>query len=583
VPSQRSSRARLVIGWAAVSAGALVVARGAVALPEHCGDSVTAADAGAAASAAVDWFGRNQHEDGTWVYRYDVTDGTDLGGYNWIRHAGVLLSLYQAAAESVPGAAASADRGLQRVQSEIVELPGARAALSDGGELTSGGTALLVAALAERRAATGDRTYDALMRALGRYLVETVEPEGSVLESADVSGSLHPGSHSPFTTGEVFFALARLHLAFPDDQFAEPAERVARYVVTERADREGYVPDASDHWSAYGFATMRMWPERSGGLASSELGFARRQLGILSIQTRFETQRTNGGLSRWLRGRQALGAAIGTIGEAMGQWWDVAEREPRLAGQRAALRERITCMTGAIVDRQLSSSEAARTPQPEAAAGAFTQFGITQMDDQQHALSALLAAQRVLADVTPLPRRLPVPTNALLLGLAAIAALNPVRLGSGSRDRRWTDVAVAGAVVTGTCVLLAILGGPLLRTLDVSRGNGLVAAAIVLIGGGLYGLLSPDEEEPGGLMTPLIIPLALRPDLLILAIAAGAGGRGLPLALAVLAGAVLATAWTALTARRPVAPPLRRWLVRSIAAVGLATALALLVDGVYAI
>ena len=384
----------MFLGWAALVGAAAAFTRGAVALPEHCGDPTTVGVDRAVADT-VSWFERNQRPDGTWLYRYNATTDTDLGGYSWVRHAGVLLALYQAAHAGEAGTLEVADRGRTIALGEQIVRGERWAGLRDGDALTTGGTALLVVALGERRDVTGSTQDDSLLRDLGHHLAGQIEPSGAVNEVAGIDGVALEDSPSPFTTGEAFFALARLHRIFPGEGWAEPAARIAHYVITERADREGFVPDTSDHWSAYGFAEVRQWPERAAtGLNGDELGFARRQMGLMSIQTRYETQRTNHGLSRLFRGRRALGAGIGTLGEAMGQWWDVGAGERALDGRRAALRERLLCMAGAIVDRQVDAQESARFPAPAAVSGAHLQFGVTQMDDQQHTLSALLMSRR---------------------------------------------------------------------------------------------------------------------------------------------------------------------------------------------
>jgi len=579
----RSRAAGIMIGWAALTVGIAVVARGAVALPEHCGDA-TPSTVDSAIGSTVSWFEENQRGDGTWLYRFDARTGTDLGGYSWVRHAGVLLSLYQAARANEPAALTLADDGRTvAIDRQVVRGDG-WAALNDGGSLTAGGTALLVVALGERRDATGDTKDDELLRDLGRHLSRQIESSGAVLELAYLDGAAVPGSLSPFTTGEAFFALARLHRLFPGEGWDEPASRIARYVITERADAEGFVPDMSDHWSAYGFAEVRRWPERgTTGLDADELGFARRQIGLMSIQTRYETQRTNDGLSRWVRGRQALGAAIGTIGEAMGQWWEVGAVEPALDGRRGALADRLSCMAGAIIDRQVDAEEAAAYPVPDATRGAHLQFGITQMDDQQHTLSALLMARSVLADPTPLPRRSPIPTNVWLLALATIAALNPLRLAAGAtgaKARRVRAVGLAGGITVGVMAVLAAIGGPLLRALDVSAGNGLLAAAVVVVCCGIYGLITTSSVRPGGLLTPLVIPLGLRPELMLLAVACGAGGRGWAFVAIMTAATVAAVASVSLPDPSPI---IHTWLTRLIGALAVATALGLVIDGVYAI
>ena len=81
---------------------AAVLAFGVLAPPEHCPDVTTARARGESRPAAVEWFTRNQNDDGTWLYEYDaVTDATG-SPYNVVRHAGAVMGLYQAATAGIP-------------------------------------------------------------------------------------------------------------------------------------------------------------------------------------------------------------------------------------------------------------------------------------------------------------------------------------------------------------------------------------------------------------------------------------------------------------------------------------------------
>ena len=66
------------------------------------GVEVTAEELRGSAAATVDWFVRNQHADGTWLYLYDERDDSTSSEYNDVRHAGVTMGLYQAAAAGFP-------------------------------------------------------------------------------------------------------------------------------------------------------------------------------------------------------------------------------------------------------------------------------------------------------------------------------------------------------------------------------------------------------------------------------------------------------------------------------------------------
>ena len=83
----------------------LVFAFGVAAPPEHC-PSVSPAELRASARASVDWFVRNQNPDGSWLYEYDARTNAVAppAEYNWVRHAGATMGLYQAAEARLPGA-----------------------------------------------------------------------------------------------------------------------------------------------------------------------------------------------------------------------------------------------------------------------------------------------------------------------------------------------------------------------------------------------------------------------------------------------------------------------------------------------
>ena len=138
---------------------AAVLAFGVLAPPEHCPD-VTTADLEASATAAVDWFTRNQNDDGTWLYEYDAVKDQETGSpYNVVRHAGAVMGLYQAATAGIPGALESADGGVEWARDHLVERNG-WVAVSFDDRTAVGTAALLAAGLVERRLLTGETDSD---------------------------------------------------------------------------------------------------------------------------------------------------------------------------------------------------------------------------------------------------------------------------------------------------------------------------------------------------------------------------------------------------------------------------------------
>jgi hypothetical protein len=378
-----------VLSWVLVLGGL----RAFVVQAEQCGDP-TATELRAAADAAVGWFVRNQRDDGAWLYRYDRDTDGDVGGYNITRHAGVTMSLEQAAGAGLAeseAAAVSAERGIEWALDRLYAGPGWSAFAGEGdGQFGSGASALLTAALVLRRERTGDERYDEALAELGAFLVAMTNERGQVYGTYDpAAGAAVPDSWSKYFTGETFWALTLLHRALPDGGYGEAAERIANYIATERREVEGFQPDVPDHWAAYGFAVMTTWP--GWELPDEYVPYVRRQAGLQSLQIRYESQRTNSLFSYRTRGRQTLGAGLGTIGEALSNWETVAAASPALADIREPLVERARCVGGVLIDRQTGPDDVADDDE-SVVLGAWFQFDVTQMDDQQHAVSALLGA-----------------------------------------------------------------------------------------------------------------------------------------------------------------------------------------------
>lgn len=382
--SRRSAVMAGVVTWAVVLAGLRV----SVALPEAC-PPVTDAELVAAIDATVAWFAAAQDPDGSFAYRI-TADGERLGGYSEVRHAGVLLSLYQAAAGTGDRAFAVAERGLGWAREQLRSHDDWIALEGDGARLTTGASALLLAALLARGEVdgTGAHTDPALVEGLGRFLGGQVEPSGAVLAYWE-GGAPVPGTYSPFFTGEAFWALARLHAVDPDSGAGPPALRIGRYLATARDRAESRVPPVHDHWAAYGLdEVLRGWEAAGAGgsvsaVAVGELtGYAGRLGGYLATAARFQSKDGPAAIERAVGG-PPRGAARGTAGEGLAALWRLS-RAGTLTARTGELAGHVRCTAGLLVRDQDG--------------GAWFWRGETRMDDQQHALSALLAAREVVRD-----------------------------------------------------------------------------------------------------------------------------------------------------------------------------------------
>jgi small neutral amino acid transporter SnatA (MarC family) len=586
-PLGRVARAALVL------AGALVLAFGVVAPPERC-PSVDAPQLRTAAQAAVDWFARNQNEDGSWLYQYDSKTNKAPPEYNVVRHAGAVMALYQAADHGLPRALASADRGTAWSLDMLIERDGWSAlALND--EVATGATALFVTGLAIRREATGDRRYDRLIARLGRFLVSQTEPSGAVLAQYDrVRDAPVPHQHSVYYTGEAYWALARLHLDFPHAGWGKVADRIGAYLATKRDKVEHHWPPLEDHWAAYGLSDTVRFPERGPEpLTEDELHYARRQAELFGVDLRWVSQRM-GPWGALVRGPHTpRGGGYGVLGEGLTGLWRTARAEPRMADLREPIADRAQCLAGLAIDAQSTAKDAAGTASPGRVEGAWFRDDETRMDDQQHALAALLRTVAIV-QAAPAPGGPDKQTPPIWLwALVLLLALNPARGVFGLPRRgagavRWPlEPALLGGALGALVVIAAsAIADPLLDALGVSDPAFRIAAGVVALIAGVADVFRrPPSPEPAlsgrrAALVPVAVPIVARPALILLAVGAGAD-RGLTPS--VLAMAVGVSALGVLAATTPPDGPrgrALRWAARVIALGLVAGGVTLALDGI---
>jgi hypothetical protein len=292
--------------------------------------------------------------------------------------------------------------------------------------------------------------------------------------------------------------------------------------------------------------------------------YAHRQAELFGLQVRSVAQRF-GPWGRLVRGTWVpRGGGYGVVGEALGQLARSNDATPALASARGAIAERDRCIVGLALHAQTTSARDAR------AQGAWFRDGVTRMDDQQHAMSALLGwlsspVRSESGDESPSP---------WLWAAALVCLADPSRwaLARPLRTRRETSRyarlfapssvgAAVGLVVAAAAI--AALSGPILDAMDVSAPAARLAAGAVLAVAAFVHLV----RRP-----PLHVGLAAAPVVLL------AAGRDAGVLVVTLAVIVAATAASAL----PASPALR-WVTRGTAAALLATAIALAVAGVLAV
>ncbi len=391
LPSSRRPSRRLVVWvviWALTISGLRLTTLAAEICPPVSVDSINAS-----AVAAADWIVSNQFDDGRYLYEWDLRiDGPTDAPYNLVRHAGTTMSLYQFVLAGEADYLAPADEALQwlldrRVGTDEVTAvapgPTIRAKL--------GTTALVTVGLVHRRQATGDTRYDDLLREMGRLMVGQQRPDGSMLNFwSPVTEQPIPEETSLFSTGEALWALALLHNTWPDEGWDEPAWRTLEYMATDRDEDEDVWPRPwADQWAAYSLNEMGDW-----GLEDHHIEYARLLAGQWGIAVRWESQR-NGGIDGLVHAPETIAAGQGTWLEGLAMLYELAGRDDRMADLREPLGERLLCGSGRMIVKQRVD-----TGQPEVDGGFFV-GGTTRVDGQQHTLSGLIFAERLLREEGP--------------------------------------------------------------------------------------------------------------------------------------------------------------------------------------
>jgi small neutral amino acid transporter SnatA (MarC family) len=567
-----------------------VVAFGVGAPPERCPD-VTPTELRAASVAAANWLIDNQNPDGTWLYEYDRATDATSGEYNVVRHAGVLSSLYQAGARDIDGAIESADRGLAWALENVVERDD-WAAVTSGSRIQAGTNALLLAALVERRLATGEPTYDPFMEQLGGFLRSQVEPSGALLAYYDIGPDrARPDTYSIYYTGEAYWALGRLHLVDPTAGWGDTADLIGNYIATSRDDEEDVWPPLADHWAGYGLAETASFPERPPGepLNEEELALVRRQGGLIGQSVRVVSQRF-GPWGEAVRGTfTPRGGGYGVLGEGLTGLWRAAQLDERLADERAPLAERAMCIGGLSVDAQVTADEAAEYPDPSKVEGAWFVDDLTRMDDQQHALSALLLTIPI-AEAAPFDAGHPAPAAWLWL-LVILGTINPIRaaLGmprSGTTSRRASLALLGGLIGAAIMALVASGSDWVIEQLDTSQpALRLAAGSLCLLSAGIDVIRRPSTDEPalpglGAAIMPVAVPLFARPAMFIAGLSVvadrGLSTYALGLAVAIATLVALSPSPVGKGAERPVLV----WTARLLSFVAVAGSVLLMTDAV---
>ena len=399
-----------------------------------------------------------------------------------VRHAGVTLALYQVArATGDDRYQDAADRGLAWMLDRL-HAEADWTALMEGSSAPLGGSALMLAALAERRLLTGDETYDDEMRGLGNFLAAMQRDNGDFFVAYD------PATHEPdrvtisqYYAGESLWALARLENALPDARYRDAALRAAHFIANDRNDRD-FVPvgPLNDHWASYGFAEMADWP-----ITDSEADYARALSGRFQLLTRWEAQKDGGAPYSWTHGPERTRRRARNVGRGSGRARPARarRRSPRRPSGRHAGEHRVRRR------RARAAPDTTRTTLASRARGSpTTRPGWTTSNTRSPGCSdwptCSIRGPPRLASRNERPRRRPPPRDLDPRGDRSDLGGHRCARSRGRTARRAIGrsssscgCAIAFVVLAGA----ALLADPLLDALHISAPAAELAAGLVVL------------------------------------------------------------------------------------------------------
>lgn len=181
--------------------------------------------------------------------------------------------------------------------------------------------------------------------------------------------------------------------------------------------------------------------------------------------------------------------------------------------------------------------------------------------------------------------------NLALALVAAVAAVNPFRVGPALPDRDRTPIAgIGGLAALAALVAVALASGPMLDGLQVSVPTSRIAAGIAVgLGGARSMLIGPPDPEPAlvgraAALVPLAFPVLLEPGLALLVLALAADrGVATASAVAAVALAVGLGVGLVLAGGRGNGPGSTGAVHRTVGAVAMAAGVAVTLGGILAV
>jgi hypothetical protein len=228
--------------------------------PRITADNLRREDVREAIMAGAKYLARGVSPEGRFRYNVSAPSNTDLGGYDWPRHAGATYFLAQVAAMSGdPALADACRRAASLMTASGLSTCGPYACVGEENLVGLGSTALAVVALAEIVEKKIDEHFAVPLVALTRFLRSQQRPDGEFMHYYDRGSGRPIDTQGLYYSSEAALALAKAHAITKDPADLDAAVRSLRYLVGPAwsffGDRYYF---SEEHWTCQALGVL--WP-----------------------------------------------------------------------------------------------------------------------------------------------------------------------------------------------------------------------------------------------------------------------------------------------------------------------------------
>lgn len=236
---------------------AIVIGAAAVVLNDN--KNVSTNDVLSSIEYASIYLAQSVKSDGSFIYEYDPVRDVEEDGYNILRHAGTIYSMFEIY-EAFPrqDIRISGERAIEYMNAQMRSCNRNQAlCLEEDREVKLGGNALAMLALIQYSEATNTRDHDDTIHKLATWITSVQDEDGQfTIHKASYPSMRRENFVSTYYPGEAIYALARACQLLETESYCADAESAANWIITVRDDGLGINELPHDHWFLYGLREL---------------------------------------------------------------------------------------------------------------------------------------------------------------------------------------------------------------------------------------------------------------------------------------------------------------------------------------